>query len=149
MVLSFHKKPLQNYEKKWVVPTVLTVGVLVAAACSDKHLLVDSSGKIPFSNARTAGEPSLAVSYEVEEFSFSEIQSLEKKAVRAIEDIGAMPRLSRKAIDMRIYADGSFEMTTEQLEPQHKELVPANLQAVANDWAVQKTVVAKRHGSVL
>ena len=41
---------------------------------------------------------------------------------------------------MKIYADGAFEMTTQQLEPQHKELVPANLQATLNDWSVQKTV---------
>jgi hypothetical protein len=103
---------------------------------------MEVSEKNTFSNARTAGEAALAVSYEVEEFSFSQIEGLEKKAVKAIELIGAMPRLNRRSIDMKIYADGAFEITTQQLEPQHKELVPANLQATLNDWSVQKTVAS-------
>jgi hypothetical protein len=128
-------------KQKWSYTIALTAVVLVAVSCNDKKLLDYSPEAQAYSSARMAGAAVLAVSYEVEEFSFSEIQSLEKKAVKAIEDIGAMPRLSRQAIEMSIYPDGSFEMISQVLEPKHKDLVPAHLQARPNDWAVQKTVV--------
>jgi hypothetical protein len=44
----------------------------------------------------------------MESFGYSQIENYGNGSVKAIEDIGAMPRLERKAMTMQIFADGSY-----------------------------------------
>lgn len=107
----------------------VAVGLMTVSACKE-NLPVDrpdyqtAGARQPVDLANVA----LGVSYETETFSYSQIEDFAKnagKTVKAFETISATPRLDRKSVDVKVYKDGSFEMTTIQLKPERNDLIPA------------------------
>ncbi|PWJ59636.1 hypothetical protein CLV98_102470 [Dyadobacter jejuensis] len=83
------------------------------------------------SSARLSQEALVSISYEVESFSVRQLakqtRALNDKGLSDFAEIGAQPHLDRTSIDLQIFKDGSYRMTTVRLEPTRKHLLPESL----------------------
>lgn len=99
--------------------------VLMTSSC-EKSFIQESTTSAATSSARFSSEPLFTTSYEIEEYSATQILSKipEGSKAKAFIEIAAQPRLVRQKVEFSLFADGSFEMETTPLEPTRTDLLP-------------------------
>jgi cell division septum initiation protein DivIVA len=101
---------------------------LMTFSC-DKNLVQEATSSRTGAVARLSSEALFTSSYEIEEFTATQILSKipEDSKEKAFIEIDAQPRLDRQGVEFKLFADGRYEMTTTQLEPTKLELLPPSL----------------------
>ncbi len=129
-----------------IVFTILFV--LVYSTCEKNPVqLIESVKEGSSKTARIFAEPIFATSYEMETYSISRILS-KGEAVKNINEafihIANMPRLDRQSVSFNLFADGTYEITSIDLEPEHLELLPPVMRKKKMETTLSyKTVIAK------
>ncbi|WP_025764810.1 hypothetical protein [Dyadobacter tibetensis] len=105
--------------------------LMLLSSCEKNLDKVDITEQGGNSSARLNKEALISISYEVESFSVNqptyEARNLKENGLSDFEKIGAQPHLDRSSIELQIYNDGSYHMTTMRLEPTRKDLLPESL----------------------
>ncbi|MCF2495411.1 hypothetical protein [Dyadobacter chenhuakuii] len=131
------------------LPSVIAIVLLLTTSACDKNLMQELPSSERSAAARLSSEALLTTSYEIEEYSATQILSkipAENKE-KAFIEIAAQPRLARQRVEFKLFADGAYEMTTTPLQPTKTALLPPVLQkkpyesVLAHKTVVQNNVV--------
>ncbi|MCE7062374.1 hypothetical protein [Dyadobacter sp. CY343] len=101
------KKPPRSH----LVCFVVALFCLLSTSCGHE-ILQDTKSEERLSSARLSGEPVFSTTYEVEEYTATQILSKfsPDSKNRAFEEIAAQPRLDRQRIEFKLFADGNYEL---------------------------------------
>ncbi|TLV00383.1 hypothetical protein [Dyadobacter luticola] len=114
----------------WSIRFVSAMALILSTASCDKNLIQEISTSGGTSSARISSEALFTASYEIEEYSATEILSRipEDSKEKPFIEIDAQPRLDRQGVEFKLFLDGRYEITTTQMEPTKLELLPQSLQ---------------------
>jgi hypothetical protein len=103
--------------------------ILALASCQSRNPLSDlpdnsvtvvSSGSEWLEDARVA----YGMRMDVETYTYRVVENYGAGTVKSFTDIAAAPQLYRRLIESRVMQDGSYELITTQLKPQHLDKLP-------------------------